>query len=182
MKYDLKQLCAKYQRPISSYNLKVVKKQISKNFLGLVTILIISFSCSSEDESNIIGEWNLKSIETECAQGDLSHEAVTFESNDICCISLLTTEKNDTIEITYATSICQKLIFNNDNEIDIITGDNTAQDTVSFPYQVIDNDIEVCVVSNQCINYSIVDNSLELEIEITTRAGLTCNRKLIYQR
>lgn len=145
-------------------------------------LVIISSSCSNEDENKLIGDWDLKSIETTCEQGSLNEEIEIFESNGMCCITVSTIEMNDFVELTYTDTSCSRISFKSENELEIITDNNSSRDTSILMYEIIDESIEVCSLDNQCINYTISNNEIMLSLDITTRTGLTCARNFIYRR
>jgi len=93
-----------------------------------------------------------------------------------------TTEVNDTLEMTFTTTTCQKLIFNNDGQVDIINESNSIRDTSSYIYDIIDNTIEACPIVNECVNYTLINNEIEITLPIATQSGLTCDRKFIHRR
>jgi len=162
---------------------KLGKKQMKCSLISTcVTFLILTINLSCSKDENISGEWNLKSMSSICTQGNLIEEFETFESNGLCCITILTTEVNDTLELTFTTTTCQKLIINNDGQVDIINESNSIRDTSSYIYDIIDDNIEVCPIVNECVNYTLINNEIEITLPIATQSGLTCNRKFIYRR
>ena len=160
---------------------KQMKYSLISTCVTLFLILTINLSCTKGD-GNISGEWNLKSMSSICTQGNLIEEFETFESNGLCCITTFTTVVNDTLELTFTTTTCQKLIFNNDGQVDIINESNSIRDTSSYIYDIIDNTIEVCPIVNECVNYTLINNEIEITLPIATQSGLTCDRKFIYRR
>ncbi len=157
-------------------------KLLAYNFSGLFLLLLFCIACSTEVENNILGEWNLKHLESTCLEGNITQEIESFESNGFCCINIRTTEIKDTIELTNETNSCQLLIFKENDILDIITQTNLDRDTLSLSYELLDNNIEVCPTGNQCLNYTLINNEIELTIEVTTLSGLSCERKFIYRR
>ena len=159
-----------------------MKTTFTCQILGIIIMLLVFHSCSKEDGNNIFGEWNLKSINSECSQGTLDEEFEIFQSNDMCCISLSTTEINGSVELTNTVTTCQKLIFRSDNQLEIINENNSVRDTSIFTFEFIDSNIEVCPAVNSCVNYTVIDNEIELSVEITALSGLNCIRKFVYTK
>ena len=100
----------------------------------------------------------------------------------MCCLSLSTTEINGSVEQTNTVTTCQKLIFRSDNQLEIINENNSVRDTSIFTFEFIDNNIEVCPAVNSCVNYTVIDNEIEISVEITTLSGLNCIRKFVYTK
>jgi len=149
-------------------------------YLGVILISLIIYSCSKEAENQIIGEWNLKSITSECLQGDLNEEFELSQSNDICCVTLSTTEMNDSFNITYTSKICQKLHFTNDTQLLIVNEDNSSRDTLTFTYQFVNDSIEACTNNNLCSNFYLNNDQIDFTVPITSQSDLICNRIFTY--
>jgi len=46
----------------------------------------------------------------------------------------------------------------------------------------MDNIIEVCPITDQCVRYTLMDNELEFAFESNNKAGSLCERKFIYKK
>lgn len=158
-----------------------MQKNIFNKYVGALIAITVYCSCSNDDPNNIEGEWKLTSITTECVEPNLSEETETLMSNGLCCVSLSSTDTNDTFAITYTQLICEQLTFQ-DNELEVISEVGSERDTSYFSYQQNGEDVEVCTAFNQCINYTFSNNEVNLIFDIATITGSSCERIFSYKR
>ena len=157
-----------------------MNKLIQGKWFGILSILMICHSCS--DDNEVIGKWNLKSIETTCLDSNLTEEFETFEANGLCCIKLSTTTITDTLETTFTVTSCQQLYFKNDTQVEIIRETSSTIDTSTYAYELIDDNIEICPITDQCVNYNLLDNEIEITLPLASMPGQVCERTFTYRK
>lgn len=151
--------------------------------MGLLVNVLFMASCSSNENNPVVGDWQLKAIESNCTLDNTTEEREVVQSGDLCCIRTTNTEMNDTFTLSTTNLFCQKLTFEDDGILTIVSENDSSRDTISFSYNFDNEIIEVCASSTtNCVDYIFNEDEVVLSVEVTTIIGETCDRVFRYRK
>lgn len=150
--------------------------------IGLLATSSLITSCDSEESSNILGQWQLKEIVSDCDEENIITVHTLIESDGDCCIETVRTDSSDSNIITFTSQLCQTINLEESGIGSITSADLEGNQTTPINYTVNNTMLEICDADNHCNTYVIESERLVLDLEVTTLSGTRCNRVFSYAR
>jgi len=151
-----------------------------RNFIFISAVCLLFSSCSDNMDDELIGEWKLFKTNSDCSQSQDFNDEETFAS-DGCVVQTIVSNSGISTDFDF----CSSLIFYENGEVDVISGDTQQTTTEVFTYDISDDDvISICIASGFCREYTLENGELinRFSVVVSGTPLFNCIRTFTYQK